>query len=134
MFPKNTAHTLLIYSNLFIILSILLFTFTRPPHHLSDFARGVRDRAYPPLRLQTNTLNVITAAANFIVFDLLERIWHALKDKRWGAIINSKKRLSCSTHTGTHSLLFWLQIILDHDETRVIATERLRRKDSMKTG
>ena len=68
MFPKNTAHTLLICSYLSIILSILLLAFIRPPHHLSDFARGVRDRAYPPLRLQTSTLKCYYCRSTFHCF------------------------------------------------------------------
>ena len=103
MFPKNTDHTLLNCSNLSIILSILLFTFIRPPHHLSDFARGVRDRAYPPLRLQTNTLKRYYCRSSFHCLWPHRNPLVSIEGYKAGAIIITKFKYLYRLHIGSQA-------------------------------
>ena len=75
-----------------------------PPFQPPGFqGRGVQDRACPCLGSRQISLNVISAAAHFIVSGLLESIWHPLKAKRWGAIMISKIKSTCRSHTGSHA-------------------------------
>ena len=60
-----------------------------PPYHLSGMD-GVGDRAYPCLVPGPIRLNVISAAAHFLISGLLDANWFPSEGQREGAIIISK--------------------------------------------